>query len=186
MLKIQRVLFGLVALLTAGAAAAQEDSEHFAKVGAWEIATEPPQKLCKMYRFYGNKAGDHIEGLVIRYDAAREAVLLTWTTDQMAYLPAAGQLDLYLNFVTGKSIDESWGSRSFRYDKPADTYYFSHAFNGTKDSQRILRDLSKNGIIALDFGPTLLTALLLDASEATAALRECSSKLAGRASPVPE
>ena len=178
-MRLRNWIVGVCALLAAGAAQAQDAEEHYAKVGAWEIAAEPARNLCKMYRYYGSSVDDHIEGLVVRYDATK-AVWLTWSTDGSTPFPGDGQIDLYLNFLTGKSINEKWGSRTFRHGKPEDTRYFASVFNGSKDSLRILRDLAENDLIGLYLGPTLMTALSLDATEATQALRDCSLKIAGR------
>ena len=179
MTRLSGFVFGAAALLTATAVGAQGKMEHYAKVGAWQIEVEPARKLCKMYRVYGSSVDDHIEALFVRYDATNESVSLRWSTNKPIDLPADGQIEFELNFVKGKSLDQSWGSRTFRYGKPADTYYFDHSFNGAKGSQRILRDLSKNALLGLYFGSTMMTGLLLDAADATQALRECSAKAGG-------
>ena len=176
-LRMRSWIIGLCAVLTAGAAQAQDKSEHYATVGAWEVAIEPGQNLCKMYRFYGSSAGEGIEGLIVRYDAINEDLLLTWTTENLTYLPAKGDLEMHLNFVKGQNFDDAWGARDFHYEKPADTHYFTHQFAGGKESQRFLRDLGGKEILGLDLGAAMLTALFLEASEATETLRECSSKL---------
>jgi hypothetical protein len=58
---------------------------------------------------------------------------------------------------------------------------FTHIFTGSSDSDRLLRDLASQRDIALFFGPTLMTSLRLDASDAVTKLRECSSKIVGQA-----
>jgi hypothetical protein len=170
------------ALLAAGAAQAQADSGHYATVGAWEIAVEPARNLCKMYRYFGSSVDQHTEGLVIRHDSVNDNAGLTWSTDGSTPFPMDGQIALFLDFVKGKSSNGSWGSRSFQHGKPGDTRYFATVFTGARDSQRFLRDVAGNGLIGLSLGPTLLTALSLDAAAATATLGECSAKLAGRPS----
>ena len=75
----------------------------------------------------------------------------------------------------GAHRDESWASKSFHYRKPAGAYLFTLAL---KDAGRILGDFSDSESIALFFGPTGMTELPLDASDAIAMLRECAAKLA--------
>jgi hypothetical protein len=168
---------GACALLTAGAAGAQS-SEPFGKAGEWQVAVERPNKLCKMFRYYGSSVDDHLEGVVVRYDAARDKAWLTWSTDGSTPFFKDGEIELHLNFVMGKSLDDSWGSRRFRHGRPDDTRFFVSAFDSAKDAQRLLRDLSDHDIIGIDLGPVMITALKLDAREATAMLRDCAGKLA--------
>ena len=177
-------MIGACAVLTAAAAQAEDGREPYATIGAWEVEIETARKLCKMYRFYGNDAGNQIEGLIVRYDVTNEVVSLTWTTDRITDLPAKGQLDLQLSFVKGRSLDE-WGRRTFQYERPAGTSYFSHVFTGAKASRRILRALGGSDTFGLELGPALLTGLSLDAAEAIAKLRECALQRAGRDSADP-
>lgn len=183
--RLRNWIIGSLALLGAGAGQAQGEVEHHAKVGEWEIAAEPERRLCKMYRYYGSSVDDHIEGLTVRYDAAKESVWLTWSTNGSTPFVKDGAIDLFLNFVKGKSLNESWGSRSFYQEKSEDRHYFAHAFHGSKDSRRILRDLAGSELLGLDMGPVMMTALSLDAGEATEALRECSLNISAHASPDP-
>ena len=174
-------VIGLWALAAGSAAAqAQATEEHFATVGTWEIASEPARNLCKMYRFYGSTVNSDTEGLIVRYDAAKTSVWLTWSTTGKTPLFKDGEIDLLVSFFKGKGIDDSWGSQTFRHGKPDDTRYFAHTFTGPKDSQRILRDLASNKLIGLYLGPVLMTALSLDADAATESLRQCSIKIAGQ------
>jgi hypothetical protein len=173
-------ILGLAAALVSGVAQAKDANEHYAQAGAWEIAAEPARNLCKMFRYYGSTEGPDIEGLVVRYDAGSEAVSITWATGVFPYLPETGDLDLFVNFIAGDEFDESWGSRSFHYRKDEETYYLSHEFAGPKESSRILRDLGGNEIVGFYLGPVLMSALFLEASDAVAALRECSLKIARR------
>ena len=171
-------LIGVVALSAAGTARAQELDRHFATVGAWEIAVEEDRNLCKMYRYYGSTVDSSIEGLVVRYDVGKENVSLTWSTNAPTPFPYDGQIDLLLSFTKGETINDTWGSQTFRHAKSDDTRYFNRAFSGPGASKRILRDLGTSKLIGLYLGPVLLTALSLDAAEATASLRDCSLKLA--------
>ena len=182
-MRSRKWVIGMCALLAGGAAHAQAAQEHYATVGTWEIASEPARTVCKMYRFYGSTVQDdnaHEEGLIVRYDAAKDSVWLTWSTTGKTPFFRDGEIDLLLSFLKDKSIDDSWGNQTFRHGKPKDTRYFAHAFTGAKESRRILRDLGSNKLIGLYLGPTLITALSLDATEATATLRECSLKVAGQ------
>lgn len=177
-------LIGIVALSTAGTAQAQKSDGHFATVGTWEIAVEEDRNLCKMYRYYGSTVDASIEGLIVRYDAHKGNVFLTWSTSAPTLFPQDGQIDLLLSFTKGETINDTWGSQTFRHAKPDDTRYFDHAFRGPAASKRILRDLGTSKLIGLYLGPVLLTALSLDAAEATASLRDCSSKLVMAPSPA--
>jgi hypothetical protein len=177
-------LIAVVALSAAGAAQAQDLDKHAATVGAWEIAVEEDRNLCKMYRYYGSTVDSSIEGLVVRYDAGKETVSLTWSTSAPTLFAYDGQIDLLLSFTKGQTINDTWGSRTFRHVKPDDTRYFNHVFSGPSASKRILRDLGTSKLIGLYLGPVLLTALSLDAAEATASLRDCSSKLVMAPSPA--
>ena len=171
---MQRWLIGACALLTAGAAQAEDASKTYAKVGGWEISAEPRSNRCVMQRFYRSKDGKKVEGLTVLYAADKEGVLLIWSNDWMTYLPAKGELDLGLAFRKGTSVDQSWGSRSLHYDKVGNDYLFTRAFTDAEEARRVLRDLAANEHIGLFLGPTLLTSIPLDASEAIKKLRECS------------
>jgi hypothetical protein len=183
-MKLRNWIIGVAAFSAAGTAQAEEIDGHFATAGGWEIAVEQGRNYCKMYRYFGSTVDTHAEGLVVRYDAGRESVLLTWSTTGTTIFPGDGQIDLLLSFFKGKTIDDSWGSQTFRHAKPDDTRYFNHAFSGPVASKRILRDLGTSKLVGLYLGPVLLTALSLDAAEATASLRQCSLKLADPPSPA--
>lgn len=172
------VLVGVLLLLVPVAAQGEAGSDSHLEIGDWHIAAEPDRKLCKMYRVWGSSVDKHKEGLFFRYDAAKEDVWVTWTTDQVLDLPDGGQADLAVEFVRGKSLNQSWGVRTFGFKKHAETSLFSHTISGRKNASRMLRDLAVSNVFGLFSGPTLLTALALDASEAVARLRECSSKAA--------
>ena len=177
-MKLRNWIIGAAAFAATGTAQTQEMHGHFATVASWEIAVEEGRNFCKMYRYFGSTVDTHTEGLVVRYDAGKESVLLTWSTTGTTIFPGDGQIDLFLSFFKGKTIDDSWGSQAFRHAKPDNTRYFNHAFSGPVASKRILGDLSTSKLIGLYLGPVLLTALSLDAAEATASLRECSLKFA--------
>lgn len=178
-------IIGACALLGAGAAQAEAGREPYAKVGAWEISADAAKKICLMNRLYGSIDDDKTEGLLVLYNAQKEAALLGWASSKMNFLPAEGSLDFDLSFLKGESLNESWGSQPFEYKKPENRHIFTHVFKGPTDAQRILRDLAGNESIALFFGPTVMTGLPLDASDAVEKLRECSLKLAGRDSGTP-
>ena len=167
-------VIGVSALLTAGVAQGEEAASTYAEVGSWQILAEPPSKRCAMQRSYRSKVGNKREGLTVLYAADKEGVLLVWSNDWMTYLPAKGDLDLGLAFKTGVSVDESWGNRKLHYDKVADLYYFTRAFTDAEEAHRVLDALAANENIGLFLGPTLITNLPLDASDAVAKLRECS------------
>lgn len=173
-MRIGRWLIGACALLTAGAAQSEGGSKTYAKVDGWEISAEPQSHRCIMQRFYRGKDGKGVEGLTILYAADKEGVLLIWSNDWMTYLPAKGELHLGLVFGRGTSVDQSWGSRSLHYDKVGNDYLFTRAFQGAEEARPILHDLATNEHIGLLLGPTLLTSIPLDASEAIEKLRECS------------
>ena len=113
-----------VALLAPETSQGGSVSEPYATVGAWEITPEPERKLCKMYRVLGSSVDNDKEGLFVRYDATKEDVWLTWTTDKEIAFSTDGQVDFSIEFVSGKSLNQSWGTRAFRYGKQAQTYYF--------------------------------------------------------------
>jgi len=167
------------ALLTAGEAQAQAGNRVYAAVGPWEIAAEPADKFCTMSRFYTTSQDGSTEGLAVRFDAAKETVWLRWSTTGSTPFFKDGEIDLFVNFFKDKSMDESWGSRTFRHGKLEDTRYFVNVFNGPAGTRRILRDLAGNKLIGLNLGPVLLTALSLDAGDATETLRRCSTEIAG-------
>jgi hypothetical protein len=173
-------MVGFCAAALASQAQAQQGAKPYATAGEWEVAIEPGAQLCKMYRFYGSVSGKETEGLIVRYDASNEAVLLTWTTQKMALLPnQTGDLELFMNFVKGDKFDEKWGGLDFRFNKTDDTHYLTHRFTGARDAERFLRDLAENEIIGFDLGPVMMSALFLEAGEATRQLRECAVKVAG-------
>jgi len=174
MIRVKVRIFGLCALLIAGAAQAERVSEPYATVGDWEISTEN-HHMCAMTRSYGPLPEE--QGLMVLYDPQRQLVSLNWAARKPAIAPIGATLPLELAFLKGKSMDDSWGNQTFRIEK-RDGYLFTHIFSGPKDTQRILSDLASNKTIALFLGPSLMTALYLDASEAMAKLRECASKVA--------
>ena len=177
---MQRWVIWMYALLTAGAVQAEEANQTYAKVGGWEISAQPPSHRCVMQRFYRSKDSKKIEGLTVLYAADKEGVLLIWSNNWMTYLPAKGDLELGLGFRKGASVDQTWASRSLHYDKVGNDYLFTRAFTDAEDARRVLHDLAANEHIGLFLGPTLLTSIPLDASEAIEKLRECSSN-GGRA-----
>jgi hypothetical protein len=176
-------IFGVCALLTAGAAQAERVSEPYANVGDWEITAENHRE-CGMKRLYGSSVAEKEQGLIVLYDAQRQAASLTWVTRKPQFPPLSDSLHFDLAFLKGSAMNESWGSQPFQVQK-GDGYGFTHVFLGTAAVQRILRDLASHETIALFFGPTLMTGLHLDASDAVAKLRECSSKIAERNSVGP-
>ena len=171
---MQRWILGVCALLTAGAAQAEETGQVYAKAGGWEILADPPSHRCVMQRFYRSKDGKKIEGLTVLYAADKEGVLIIWSNDWMTYLPAQGELELGLAFKKGASVDRSRASRSLHYKKVGKDYLFTLAFTDAKEAHQVLRDLGANEQIGLLLGPALLTSMPLDASEAIEKLRECS------------
>ncbi len=173
-MRMQRWLIGACALLTAGAARAEHGSEIYAEVGGWEISGEAPSNRCVMQRFYRSNDGKKVEGLTVLYAADKEAVFLVWSNDWMTYLPAKGDLKLGLAFRKGATVDRSWGSRSLHYDKVGNNYLFTRAFTDAEEARRVLGDMAASEHIGLFLGPTLLTSIPLNASEAIEKLRECS------------
>lgn len=177
-------MIAMCALLSAGAAQGQAVGEPYATIGDWGISADATKKTCVMHRLYGSVVEDEVESVLVIYDAQKEAVALGLASKKMKWLPPEGSLYLDLAFLKGEALDESWGSQSFRYNKPEDTHHFSLVFKGATDAQRILRDLAGNENLTLFFGPKVMTGLPLDASGAVEKLRECSLKLAGRDSHV--
>ena len=168
-------ILGAAMLLSAGTAQGQEINEIYGKVGYWEIVTKGSQ-MCVMKRSYGSLDPAKQQALVVLYDVPRQQVALGWASNEPKFPRAHGHLNFDLAFVKKSSLDESWGSLSFDYDKQPDTYFLSHMFTGSADSERILRDLASNEGISLFLGPAVLQALPLDASDAVKKLRECALK----------
>lgn len=179
-------IIGACALLSAGAAQGEVGHEPYAKVGKWGITADATKKQCTMDRLYGSTVSDEEEGLLVIYSAQTDGVLLGWASSKMKFLPPEGSLHFDLSFLKGESLNESWGSQPFEYRKLENNqHFFIHVFKGPADAQRILRDLAGHESITLFFGPTVMTGLPLDASDAVEKLRECSFKLVGRDSPAP-
>jgi len=176
MTRVRGRIFGLCALLIAGAAQAERVSEPYGTAGEWEISTEN-HHMCAMKRRYGGRAPEEEQGLMVLYDPQRQLVSLNWAARKPPLPPLGASLDLGLAFLKGKSMDESWGNQTFQTEK-GDGYLFTHIFTGPKDVQRILRDIASNQTIALFLGPSLMTGLYLNASDAMVKLRECASKVA--------
>lgn len=171
-------LLGVFALLSAGASHAEITSDPYAVVGDWQITATDPGR-CAMARFYPASAKYDDELLIVVYDAQRKAAVLTWVSRKPALPPLGSSLDLELSLFGGASKAAQWGSQSFETKKQADHYGFTHVFAGPHDGDRILSDIAAHKTFALFLGPTLMTGLLLDASDAVIKLRECSSKIAG-------
>ena len=170
-------IIGVHAVLSAGVVHAQGVAEPYAKVGDWEISTEN-HRGCAMTRWFAGSAADDEQLLSILYDAQRKAAALGWVMRKPKFPPLSHTLDFYLTFTRkGSVLNETWGSQPFQIQKRADAYTFTHAFNALADSDRFLRDLASHDTIGLWFGPTLMAALPLHASDAVAKLRECSSKI---------
>ena len=180
MIRVKGRIVGLCALLIAGAAHAEGITEPYVTAGDWEISAAN-HHMCGMRRLYGSPVREEEQALIVLYDPRRQLVSLNWGAHKPAFPPLGATLPLDLTFLKGKSMEESWGNQTFQIEK-RDGYLFTHIFAGTKDTQRILRDLASHKTIVLSLGPSLMTALYLDASDAVAKLRECASKLA---EPVP-
>jgi len=132
-----------------------------------------------MTRWFAGSVADDEQLLSILYDAQRKAAALGWVTRKPKFPPLSHSLDFDLTFTgKGSSLNETWGSQPFQIQKRADSYAFTHAFNGSTDSDRFLQDLASHDTIGLWFGPSLMVGLPLQASDAVAKLRECSSKIA--------
>jgi hypothetical protein len=169
-------IIGVTALLWAGASQAERVSEPYAKVGYWEIRTENHRE-CMMKRVYPGKTADDEEGLVIVYEPKTKAAVLGWAPRKPKFPALAESLDLQLAFLNGSKRNESWESQPFRIVKSGDTYSFIHLFKAPGEGDRFLRDLASHDTFALFLGPGLMTGLPLNASDAVAKLRECSSKI---------
>lgn len=172
-------IIGVCALIGASAARAEGEREPYAQVGKWDIAADAAKRICLMSRMYGSVDPDKVEGIMVLYNAQKQAASISWASKKIGFLPKEeGTLDFDLSFLKGSSLDESWGRKAFDYKKVADKYIFTHVFLGAADAKRILRDIAEHESITLFFGPSVLTGLPLDASEAVEKLRECSLKLA--------
>jgi hypothetical protein len=171
-LKLKSWIFGVGALLSAGAAQGAVTSEPFATVGDWEI-TADDQQQCSMSQVFGSKVAEEVQLLGVTFDR-QKGLALSWVSNKPGYLPSDGSINLHLAFLKGSSSNETWGSRAFSYRKVGRTYYFNHVFAGPTDIDRVLRDLSANEIISLNLGPTLMMALPLNAADAVEKLRECT------------
>jgi hypothetical protein len=169
-------IVGVAALLWAGASQAERVSEPYAKAGYWEISTENHRE-CVMKRVYPGKTADDEEGLVIVYEPQTKAAVLGWALRKPRFPALTESLDLQLAFLNGSKLNESWESQPFRIARSGDTYSFIHLFKGPGEGDRFLRDLASHDTFALFLGPGLMTGLPLNASDAVAKLRECSSKI---------
>jgi hypothetical protein len=165
-------------LLGAGTAHGKEINEIYGKAGDWEIVTKDSQ-TCVMKRTYGSIDPAKEQGLVVLYDVPRQRVALGFASNKPNFLPAHGHLNFDLAFLKKSSLDESWGSLSFDYDKQPDTYFLTHIFSGSADAARILRDLASNEGITIFLGPMVMISLPLDAADAVKKLRECAQTGAG-------
>ncbi|MBO9622651.1 MAG: hypothetical protein J7500_08055 [Sphingomonas sp.] len=183
MIGLRGKILGACALLTASTAQAERVSEPYAMVGDWRITAEN-HRMCVMGREYASPVPEDAQGLIVVYDAQRQIVSLNWAARKPKLPVLTDSLDFRLAFLKGKSMDESWGSQPFQIQKN-DGYLFTHLFTGGPDVQHILRDLASHDIITLFFGPLVTTSLYLNASDAVAKLRECSSKLAETAPAEP-
>jgi hypothetical protein len=171
------LLSGVQALLAGVAAHAGTVDEPYADAGAWQITTANHQ-ACLMQSSYVIKHNGDEQTLVVFYDAKRNGAVLGWGTRKPKLPPLSASLDFELSFTPkGKARIISWGNQTFRIDKAADEYRYTHVFNGA-DGDRLLRDLASSDTVALSLGPVLMMTLPLDASAAVAKLRECSSRLA--------
>ena len=167
---------GVCALLCASAAQAERVSEPYAKVGYWEITTENHRE-CAMKREYPGKVADEDEGLMFVYDPQTKAAVLGWAQRKPKLPALTDSLDLQLSFLNASKRNESLDSLPFRIAKSGDGYSFIHLFKAPGEGERFLRDIASHDTFALFFGPSLMTGLPLNASDAVAKLRECASKL---------
>ena len=173
MLKLKSWIFGVGALLSAGAAQGAVTNEPYATVGDWDI-TADNQQQCSMSQIFGSKVAEEIQLLGVTYHS-QKGLALSWVSNKPRYLPSDGSIGLHLAFLKGSSSNETWGKRAFSYRKVDRAYYFNHVFAGPTDIDRILRDLSASEIISLNLGPTLMMALPLNAADAIKKLRECTT-----------
>ena len=167
------LLFGLCVSLWGGATQAQPAVATYAKVGDWEI-TADGNKRCSMSQVFTSTVPDDVEVLGVVYDAHLEGVVLSWAGNKPKYLLASGSVNLDVAFMKETSSKDNWSSKRFDYKKTNGTYYLHHAHIGRTDTYGMLNDLASNEILALFFGPTMITSLPLNATDAVAKLRECA------------
>ena len=172
-------ILGGCALLSAGAAQGQAASEAVGKVGNWDV-TVADKTRCMINRLYGNDVTAPPQGgLAIMYDPREKSLAFVWASIKPTYLPAEGDQDFGIAFVTGKSANVSWGHPSFNYKKRLTTYYFTHVFSGEAEVQRFLHDVASNDGVVFFSGAAPVVGFNLDAAGAVEKLRECASKIDG-------
>lgn len=167
-------LFGMCVLLWGGVAQAEPAADTYATVGDWEI-TADGNKRCSMSQVFTSVLADGVEVLAVIYDAKLEGVVLSWAGNKPKFLLASGSVDLDVAFMKKSSSKDSWSSKQFDYKKTNGTYHLHHALIGRTDTYSMLDDLATNEIIALFLGPTMITSLPLNATEAVAKLRICAT-----------
>jgi hypothetical protein len=178
-LGLRKWIFGACALLSAGAAQGQAASKAEGKVGNWEVTAEENNR-CTIKRLYGNDIAKPPQGgLVLMYDPRAKDLAFAWASIKPTYLPGEGDQDFGIAFVTGRSVDVSWGHPSFSYKKRLDTYYFTHVFSGEVEVERFLHDVTSNEGLVFFYGPTPVVGFTLDAAGAVEKLRACASKVEG-------
>jgi len=167
------------ALLSAGALQGKAASEAVGKAGNWNVTVEDKNR-CTINRLYGNDATAPPQGgIALMYDPRAKDLAFVWASIKPTYLPAEGDQDFGIAFVTGQSVNVSWGHPSFSYKKRLTTYYFTHVFSGEAEVQRFLHDVASNDGVVFFFGAAPVVGFDLDAAGAVEKLRECASKIDG-------
>ena len=169
-------LFGLCVLLWGGATQAEPVADRYARVGDWEI-TSDGNKRCSMSQVFTSALADGVEVLGVVYDAKLDGMVLSWAGNKPKYLLTSGSVDVDVAFIKGSSSNGSWSNKRFDYKKSDGTYYLHHALIGRTVTYDMLHDLASNDIVALFVGPTMITSLPLNATEAVAKLRECATNV---------
>jgi hypothetical protein len=167
-------LFGTFVLLWGGAAQAQPAADTYATVGDWEITADSNNR-CSMTQVFTGVAADGVEVIGVVYDAKLEGVVLSWASNKPKYPLASGSVDLDVAFMKSSPSKESWSNKRFDSKNSDGTYRLHHALIGRTDTYGMLDDLATNEIVAIFFGPTMITSLPLNATEAVAKLRECAT-----------
>jgi hypothetical protein len=143
--KLRSWFVGVCALVSAGAAQAEESSKSYATIDGWEIRAALDKSHCSMESWFSNKETGGTEGLLILYHPHRESIVLSWGTSEDLGVPLYGYVDLAPRFHKPLGSGRSWLKRSFRHRKSFSDgmNYYIHVFKNPKEVRSLLSDFSR-------------------------------------------
>lgn len=172
-----RSLILALALSSSAYAAAQTELRPTYKefANGWSIRVlGDDSDYCAAMRIYEND-----ETLMVAYLPAYNRASVAITSQISSSLEDGETVNLHVSFISGRQIDQDWGSAPFEVHKPSGRSNMIGHFN----ARDMLRDIARNELIVFSVDEELerlIGSYSLDGSAvAMDALRRCSFEAAG-------